>query len=298
MNFSLPCDSPQKFKVQSTLIYAIWRAGAAYANCDAMFEVRTAFVGEGAEAKIKGRSENGKNLGSMEAKIYGNRLIGFFPLPKNAPVDDYAYLEIKLSKQNLKGETNRIPIRPQIEVQQMKWSAQEVHRGDTVTLSVDFKSDIPNDTDATIIVYEYNARGNHDPVCKIPTTIQNKKIKLDWQFDYIYDTAEIPTHAELQPHNKSYAHPEYFFTVVLDEIRIGMNQESGKMKFKDDFSLTLKNEDGEPLANTQITLKMADGSQQSATTDATGTAKAVKIPPGPFTVELQGLEIMHPKDPE
>jgi hypothetical protein len=286
MNFSLPSDSPQRFTVQSNLIYAIWKAKAAYANCDAMFEIRTSFVGEGAQVKIKGKTENGKNLGSMDATMYGNRLIGFFPLPQNAPPDDFAYLEVKLPKQSLRGETNRIPIRPQIKVQQMQWSTQQAQRGDTLTLTVDFQSAIPNDTDALIIIYEYDPSGSHDPICKIPTTIQNNKIKVQWEFQYHNDTGEIPTHQELQPHGSSYAHPEYFFVVVLDEIRIGANQESGLLRFKDGVGYTVYDEGFNILPNEQFKIQFADGSSRNGTTDANGVLNIAAVPPGKIVIEF------------
>jgi hypothetical protein len=286
MNFSLPSDSPQQFTVPSNLIYAIWRSKAAYANCDAMFEIRTSFVGEGAQVKIKGKTENGKNLGSMDAKIYGNRLIAPFPLPPNAPPDDFAYLEVKLPKQSLRGETNRIPIRPQIKVQQIQWRAREVRRGDILTLSVDFQSTIPNDTDALIIIYEYDQSGSHDPICKIPTTIQNNKIKVQWEFQYQNDTAEIPTHQELQPHSKSYAHPEYFFVVVLDEIRIGANQESGKVRFKDYTTLILHDDNDNLLPNTKAKLVFADNSMQTVTSDEDAIIYIENVPPGAIEISF------------
>jgi hypothetical protein len=164
-SFSAQSDSPKKFSLQSHLIYAMWKSGAAYGGSDALFEVKTSFVGDGAEVKIKGKTENGKNLGKLDTKIFGNRLVAGFPIPEKAPADDYAYLEVQLPKQSLKGETNRIPIRPPIKVQQTKWSAKEARRGDTLTLSVDFQSDIPNDTDVLLVIYEYDPhQGLHDPV--------------------------------------------------------------------------------------------------------------------------------------
>jgi hypothetical protein len=286
MNFSLPSDSPQKFTVQSNLIYAIWKAGAAYANCDAKFEVRTSFVGEGAQVKIKGKTENGKNLGSMDATIYGNRLVAEFPLPQNAPPDDFAYLEVKLPKHGLKGETNRIPIRPQIKVQQMQWSAQQAARGDLLTITVDFQSAIPDDTDALIIIYEYDQSGNHNPVCKIPTTIQNKKIKVQWEFEYQDDTGEIATHEELQPHGKSYAHPQYFFVVDVDGVRMGDKQESGLVKFKDWTALILHDENDKLLPNTKAKLVFADNTTQTVISDEDAIIYIENVPPGAIQISF------------
>jgi hypothetical protein len=286
-SFSAQSDSPKKFSLQSHLIYAMWKSGAAYGGSDALFEVKTSFVGDGAEVKIKGKTENGKNLGKLDTKIFGNRLVAGFPIPEKAPADDYAYLEVQLPKQSLKGETNRIPIRPPIKVQQTKWSAKEARRGDTLTLSVDFQSDIPNDTDVLLVIYEYDPhQGLHDPVCKVPTTVQNKKIKVDWEYDYHTGTDQIPTHDELKPVGKSYAHPQYFFIVVLDEIKIGVNRESGLLKFKDWVEIEHLDPDGKPVPNQKYTILLPDGSKKSGTLDANGHARVDDIPPGRIDVEF------------
>jgi hypothetical protein len=80
--FTIPSDKVTRITVESHLIYAIWQYGAAYADCEAMFEVRTSFVGEGGEVTVKGFTESGKKLGTLDAKIFGNRLIAGFPIPK------------------------------------------------------------------------------------------------------------------------------------------------------------------------------------------------------------------------
>jgi hypothetical protein len=293
MNFSGQSDSAQKFSVQSNLIYAVWKSNAAYGDCDATFEVRTSLVGDGAEIKIKGKTENGKSLGKIDAKIYGNRLITTFPIPKNVPIDDLAYLEVKLPKHSLQGETNRIPTRPPIEVQQMKWSAPEASRGDVLTLTVDFISQVPNDTEAIIAIYEFDHNGDdHDPVVRIPTTIQNKKIQVQWEYEYFDDTSKIPTQQDLQPVGKNYNHPEYFFVVVLDEVRIGVNQESGLLKFKDGLDISLIDENGDPVVNEKYTLKFANGVQRQGQLDQQGLSNESNIPPGKVIVEFPDLDVI------
>jgi hypothetical protein len=283
--FSVQSDSAQKITVDSKLIYAIWQAKAAYGDCEALFEVRTSFVGEGAEIKIKGTTDSGKNLGKLDAKIFGNRLIAGFPIPKNVPMDDLAYLEVQLPKHTLKGETNRIPTRPPILVKQMQWSAQEARRGDVLTLTCAFQSQIPNDTEVVVVIYEYDTDGSHDPIAKIPSTVQDGQVKLQWEYEYHADTDEIPTEEEKQKYGKNYNHPEYFFVVVIDGVRIGMKQESGLLKFKDWVSLELVSPGGKPYANVKYTITLADGAQKNGTLDKDGKARIDRIPPGPYKVE-------------
>jgi len=287
MNFSGQSDSAQRFSVQSNLIYTVWQSKAAYCGLDAQFELRTSLVGDGAQVKIKGKTENGRNLGTINVKIYGNRLKAAFPIPQNAPVDDLAYLEVHLSRHKLQGETNRIPIRPQIQVQQMQWSAPEARRGDVVTLTVNFQSAIPNDTDAIIAIYEFDHNGSdHDPVVRIPTTVQNNRIQVQWEYEHYDDTGEIPTQFDLQPHNQGYNHPEYFFIVSIDEIKIGTNQESGLLKFKDGISIRVVNLFRDPVPNAQYKIRLSDNTIRTGSADQNGMIEIDNLPPGPYSVDI------------
>jgi hypothetical protein len=279
-------DSAQRVSVQSELIYAIWQAKAAYGDTEAMLEVRTSFVGNGAQVKLKGKTASGKNLGTMQTQIFNNRLQTGFYIPKNVPPDDFAYVEVQLPKHGLNGETNQIPTQPPIMVQQMQWSAQQARRGDVLTLTCDFQSAIPNDTEALVIIYEYDRDGSHDPIAKIPTTVQQNKIQLQWEYEYHEDTDEIPTQAELQQYGRNYSHPEYFFVVVIDGIRIGAQQQSGLLRFKDFIEIIVKDEFGDPLEKTSFTMLFADGTKSKGQTDANGTISIKNTCPGRIQVSI------------
>ncbi|MBD3343916.1 MAG: hypothetical protein GF401_02500, partial [Chitinivibrionales bacterium] len=69
-------DSPEKIKLESSIIYARWLSKLAVGGSTAMVEVRTSFVGEGATIEIKGNTENGRKCGKLKEKIYGNRFMG------------------------------------------------------------------------------------------------------------------------------------------------------------------------------------------------------------------------------
>jgi hypothetical protein len=288
-SYKIPSDSPQRIIVDSKLIYAIWNTRAAYADCDAMFEVRTSFVGEGAQIQIIAKTENGKNLGKIDAQIFNNRLIASFPIPKNAPSDDLVFLEVRLPKHNLKGETNRIPIRPQITVERMQWSAKEARRGEVLTLTCVFQSPIPTDTEAIVIIYEYDQDGCHDVICKIPTTVRNNQINLQWEYEYHADTDEIPTKEELQRYGKNYNPPEYFFMVVLDGVRIGTRQESGLLRFKDFLDFYLYDYDDILLVNHDVEIDCADGSKIQSHSDDKGYVYIANVVPGPVKIHYKAI---------
>lgn len=276
-------DVEHKIKVPSQLIYVIWNSRFAFCGEEAEFEVRTSFVGDGAEVKVKGKTEKGKSLGSADGKIYGNRYIGKLAIPTKLKPDDEVYVEVKLPKHNLKDESNRIPARPPILAKKLQWDKKEAGRGDVVTLQGQFDG-IMDETDATVIIYEYDKDGNHDPIARIPTIISNKQLSLKWEYEYHEDVDDIPTQEDLKPYNQKYAHPEYFFVVDIDDVRVGVNQESGLLKFKDWIEIKAVEADDTPVPNANYTIKFADGTERKGKTDAEGNTRIENIPPGSYTI--------------
>jgi hypothetical protein len=286
VTYTGPSDQTNQVQLQSHLIYSLWLCKAAYAGSGALLEIRTSFVGDGASVKITGKTEQGSNLGRINSQIYGNKLTIDFPIPTAAQPNELAYVEVDLPQHGLHGESNRIPTRKPIIAQRMQWSAPEAHRGDILTLTAQFQPGIPNDTDALVIICEYDQNGNHDPIAKIPTTVQNSRIQLDWEYDYHEDTDEIPTQQEMQRYGGSYAHPEYFFIIEIDEIRVGENQQSGLLRFKDWIDLELHDENDNPIANEPFVVYLPDGTQLNDSLDPQGKKRVRRLAPGPMHVEF------------
>lgn len=230
--YTKPSGQAHKIKVQSNLIYALWNCGIAHADTEAPFIVKTSLVGEGAEIKVKLKDEKGKTLEKMNNKIHGNCYRGTIAIPENVRMDAMLYLEVELPKNGLNGESNQIPAGPAIKAKSMKWSQTEVKRGDMVKMLAEF-IDLPDKTEATVQVYEYDQAGNHDPVVAIPTEINENKLEVQWEYQYHDDTIQIPTQSELQPYKKNYQQPQYFFVVEIEGALLGTKQESGLMKFND-----------------------------------------------------------------
>jgi hypothetical protein len=279
-------DSPQRISLESHLVSAVWKGGAAYGNCDAMLEVITTFVGEGAKVKIKCKTEGGKNLTNVDAQIFGNKLMVAIPIPERVPMGDLAYCIVKLPQHGLEIESNRIPTRPPILIESMRWSALEARRGDQLTLTTRFVSEIPDGTEALVIIYEYDPDGKHVPMMKIPTTVTNRTVDVQWELIYKFDTALIPTEAERQKYQKHYVPVEFFFVVVIDGVKIGINQESGKLKFKDWFEISLTEIDGSPAVNVSYVLTFPDGQTRKGKLDGQGKAREINIPPGNIKIEF------------
>ena len=278
-------DTEHEIKLESTLLSATWRPGQAIGGQEMPFEVRTSFVGAGAKVKVKGKSENGKSLGSADGTMRNNVYMGALTIPEDIELGDMVYFEVKLPDNGLSGESNRIPARPPVEVTNMKWSADEARRGDTLKLTADI-DEVPNETEAVITIKEYDQDGVHDLIAEIPTTINEGKVEVLWDYEYHEDTDEIPTQEELEKYGNSYNPPEYFFTIKIGAAEYGKEQESGILEFKDWFEVQYKEPDGTPAVEWDYTAILPDGSEKKGKTDDNGYVKLKGIPPGKIEVRL------------
>jgi hypothetical protein len=282
--YTKPSGQAHKIKVQSNFIYALWNCGIAHADTEAPFIVKTSLVGEGAEIKVKLKDDKGKTLEKKSDKIHGNCYRGSIGIPENVRMNAMLYLEVELPKHGLNGESNQVPAGPAIKAKSMKWSQNEVKRGDIVKMQAEF-IDLPDKTEAIVRVYEYDQDGHNDPVVSIPTEIKGNKLEVQWEYQYHDDTGKIPTQSELQPYSKNYQQPQYFFVVEMEGALLGVKQESGLMKFKDWIQIKLCDDNGNPMANKQFIVHFSDGTSQKGTLDSSGKAQIASISPGPIQVE-------------
>ncbi|UCD93806.1 MAG: hypothetical protein JSU69_08530, partial [Candidatus Zixiibacteriota bacterium] len=267
----------------------------AYAGQTAAVEVATAFVGSGAPIKIKGKSEKGKNLRKISDKIRNNKFIGELEIPEDIEIGDQIYFEVELPDNGLSGESNRIPVRPAVQVSGMKWSAKEARRGDVLTLSADIKG-LFSGTEVELNIYEFDRDKIHDKIASFPAVVQDEKLEAKWEYEYHDNTKGIPTDEEMKKYNRSYNPPEYFFTIKVGDTEYGKDRESGILKFRDWFDIYLKDEEGNPMPDEQYVLDMPDGSQRKGKLDGKGYAREEKVPPGVIYVEFPNVEYISDRE--
>jgi hypothetical protein len=284
--YSKPTDTANKIKLESHLIYALWKYRRAHAGQEAELEVKTSLVGNGATIKITCKNDNGKKLAKAEGVVFNNKFEGPILIPDNVKTDDMVFFEAELPKHSLKGESNSIPVRPAIKVTKMQWDRKEVKRKDVVTMTCEFQSGVEDGDDAVIFIYEHNPNSCDIKTTSIPTTIKNNKVELQWEFNYQDDTQQIPTDDDMKPREKKYSNPQFYFVVVVDGVKIGENKESGLMKFLDIFDIEFKNIRGEPLSDREYILHFADGSQRKGNLDKEGRSSETDLPPGKIQIEL------------
>jgi len=288
LKYSKATDARHTIKLESQLIYAVWRTSVARAGGKAGFEVRTSFVGNGAPIKIIGKSDNGISLGEVEGQVRNNKFIGQFDIPEDVDVDESVFFEVRLPQNSLSGESNRVPAAPAIDVTNLKWSATEARRGDILTLSADVAG-CRDGAEAVVTIFEYDRDGVHDRIIQIPTTVIRNKISVRWQYEYHEDTDEIPTEEELRRYGRHYHPPEYFFVVDTDGARFGESQESGLLTFKDWIEVRLADRSGAPILNENYVLTLPDGGRRRGKLDGNGYARVDDVPPGQCTIDFPAL---------
>ncbi len=291
--FNKQTDSEEKVKLDSALIYAAWKDGAAYTGAPAGFVVGTVFVGNGAKIEIAGKSEGGKSLGKIKDTIDSNRYAGEFEIPDDTDPGDEIYFTVKISKNGIDEESNRIPVFQGPLITNMQWSEQEARRGDVLKLTADVEK-VANGTEVLVTIYEYDEDGAHDKIAEIPAEIKDFKLEVEWEYEYHEDTDEIPTTAEMGRYGGSYNPPEYFFTVKCGGFEAGKERESGLLTFKDYIDIVLRDAAGNPAADARYIVHLPDGSQREGQLDAGGRAREEGIAPGHIEVEFPDLRQVDP----
>jgi len=283
--FTKATDEEHKIKIDSNLLYAVWKSGCARGGAEADFEVRTSFVGQGADIEITGKGDDYGKIKKIKDKIYNNRYNGRMPIPKDITPGDNVWFEVKLSKQGLKGKSNTIPGMPEPVLTKIQWDKKEARRGDIVKLQAELEQ-VADNTEAFVIIYEYDRDGNHDKVATIPTTVKNRKIGLQWEYEYHEDVDEVPTDEEMKKYGKKYNPPEYFFVIDIDGYRLGGKQESGLLEFKDWIEIIPEDDAGNRFPDMEFKIIAPDGSELTEKTDEKGKIILKDIKPGRY--ELKG----------
>ncbi len=288
LKFTKGTDTEHEIKLDSSLISASWRCGAAIVGHPASFEVRTAFVGDGAPIKVKGKSEGGTSLGKVKGVVNANTFVGKFDVPEDIDPDDHVYFKVKLPKNGLSGVSDVVPVMF-VNVRNMRWSAQEARRGDVLKLSADVYG-LKDGNECIVTIYEYDRDGINDRIVELPAVVRDERIEIEWEYEYHEDTDEIPTEEEMQEYGKSYNPPEYFFTVKFAGVEFGKEQESGLLTFKDWVEIELKDREGKPVPRKDYILRLPDGQERRGTLDGDGLAREDGIPPGRCVIEFPDLE--------
>ncbi|HLG32068.1 MAG TPA: hypothetical protein VI362_03440 [Ignavibacteriaceae bacterium] len=272
-------DKKQEIKLESSIEQILWTKNSSSPGGKIGIEVFTKFVGNNSEQKIEISDKSGKTFETIKGKIIGNHYWKEITVPEKAK--DELYAEVKLSKHSLSKKSLVLYLFPLVEIKNLKWDKDEVHRGDVLKLTADIKG-LADGNQAEIQIWEHDADQAHDLITKFPVTIKNQKVEAEWEFQYVDDTDDIPTGEESE---NGYQWPEYFFRVIA----AGKSADSGLLKFKDSIEINLQFDDGEGIADEEYIIILPDGKEIKGSLDKNGYAREDKIPPGKFEISFPNI---------
>ena len=227
----IPTDENHLIKVDSYLIFADWQKRNTFAGQAAPFVIKTAFVGHGATAKIKGMSEQGQDLGERDAYVLNDQIIGSFAIPEDMSPGDQIYFSVTFDfnviypPNNPGGFSSTIPVLLMPQVPHLAWSKQRAHAGEGVFLEATL-SDIPSGTPAALRIYRVIETGTYDCVTQFETTVTNGTIAKKWQCGGDLDRFQSVTRALAQKHGLPHESPCYIFTVIVGDKEYGKADEA------------------------------------------------------------------------
>ncbi|MBI4576683.1 MAG: carboxypeptidase regulatory-like domain-containing protein [Planctomycetes bacterium] len=143
-----------------------------------------------------------------------------------------------------------------------------LHPGDTVVMSVEV-SGYPDGTPATFKVFEVDVDSAADPVTTVKGQVKGGRAEAEWTYEGIVDEDEPGA-------------PEFVFECIVGKSKVL----SEVLEAEDVLDLEFKDEDGQPVADAELTVEFADGTRREAKTDAAGKLRLTDIPRRAYEVRF------------
>lgn len=281
--FTKGTNSEHKISLNGQFVSARWLSPLAIGGRTAELIVSTVLIGNGAPIEITFTASEGKKPSKIKGKLDNNRFRGEIEIPRDVDRGARLSFTAKLTKHDLTMDSESITLLPPLEVSGLKWNKADVQRGDVVTMLANAPT-LPDEQDVILAVYEHNPDSGAEAVTEIPTKVKDGKIRADLEFQYFGRTQEIPTKKELEPQEKNYVQPMYFFTVRVAGEEFGAEKDSGLLAFFDFIDLVHRDAEGNPTADLQYKITLADGSVLDGSLDKNGEAHHDKVMPGRYQV--------------
>lgn len=266
----------QEIKLESSIEQVLWTKNSSTPGGKVGIEVLTQLVGNNSEISIQLSDKSGKTFDTIKKKMFGNKFWTEITVPEKA--EEQLFAEVKLSKHSLTKKSNPLKLLPKIEIKNLKWDKDEVHRGDIVKITGDV-TNVYDGAEAEVQIWEHDSDLAHDFIASIPVTVKNKKIETQWEFQYVDDTDDIPSEEETE---NGYQWPEYFFRVIVG----GKSEDSKVMKFKDWADITVKDKLGIPITKKKYKLIFPDGTEKEGKLNEEGKIRIEDIPPGKIKFQI------------
>ena len=263
-------DERHEIELPSEIVSINWQEFIASPGANVTLDLITRYVAANASVTLKIKGKNGRVLQTINDHLLQNRLTKTLPVPDDA--EEQLTVEARLSDYNLMLESEAMTIVPRLVFSNLRWSVDEIRRGDVVDITADVQG-AEDGTEILMMIKELDSQGAHRMITRFPVHVQSNRIETSWEFDYPSDVLQIPRDEEL---DSGYENPEFFVTFFGYEEEI----EPVTVRFRDWLELTLLDSAGEPRADVEMVAVFADGHEETVTTDAQGVVRIDDVPPG------------------
>lgn len=158
------------------------------------------------------------------------------------------------------------------------WSKKDARVGDTVKLKAEV-SGFQSGTPAEFRIYEKDVSSADDLIDTIKVETSGENVETEWEYRYVEDTDDVQTAKEKR---LGYSMPEYYFIVEVE----GTQARSGLLDFRDYVEISLKDAEGNGVANAPYRVIFGNGQIIEGQLDSNGFKKVENIPPGEWSVEF------------
>jgi hypothetical protein len=164
------------------------------------------------------------------------------------------------------------------------WSVSEANVGEKVKLSVG-SFGLESGTPIVFSIIKKDISGPEYFITYIDAKIEDNKAEAEWELP---EDTEVKSEYKTDTEKKEkYSNPEYYFLAVSDYV----TARSGYLYYKDSIEITLKDEDGNGVADQEYRLTLSTGEIRTGKLDGNGYAKEENIPPVSSNIEFPDMPI-------
>jgi len=177
------------------------------------------------------------------------------------------YLTGKIKKSGAQEGSHEISLKA---ITSATWSKSKVKVGETLQLQADIRG-FESGTKSVFQIFKQTSSADM-LVDTVKAVSDGDKVEADWQFLY---SGKAGDPALGKSGSGKYASPRFYFMVDVENCRA----RSGILEITDKLKITLKDENGDPIANEEYIVYFANGEVRSGTLDQNGEAIESRVPP-------------------
>jgi uncharacterized Zn-binding protein involved in type VI secretion len=159
-----------------------------------------------------------------------------------------------------------------------KWSKNVAKVGEKVQMTAE-TTGLAAGTEASLVVHCKDSSFPDAELDKIKTTVKGDKIEGEWEL--VIDKYFL-SQQEYKLKGGGYSSPAYYFIAKVSTL----TQRSGLLEYKDDIEFTLKDKDGNPIADRKYRVLIPSGEVKEGKLDGEGHAIETDVAPGKLKISV------------